>query len=68
MIQFVPRRNMLCQGYKYNKSVNYLPKELITAYYEYDITHIYAFCGQKLTFLTSQLAVHNVTTRLRLAV
>jgi hypothetical protein len=53
MIQFVPRRNMLCQGYKYNKLVNYPLNKLIAVYYENDIKHINAFCGQKLTFLTS---------------
>jgi len=43
MIQFVPRRNMLCQGYKYNKLVNYPPKQLIVVYYENDVTHMNAF-------------------------
>jgi len=68
MTQFVLRRNMLCQGYKYNKLLNYPPKELNAVYYENDTKHINAFCKQKYTFLTSQLAVHNVTNRLRLAV
>jgi len=43
MIQFVPRRNMLCQGYKYNKLVNYPPKQLIAVYNEKYITHMNAF-------------------------
>jgi hypothetical protein len=62
MIQFVRRCNTPCLGYKHNKLVNYV-MELIVVYYENDTKHINAFCRQKITFLTSQLVIHNVAIR-----